>query len=361
MIVVALTIAMSAPTVAASAQAAQDTLVCPTYEGVTCEGFITDTTGVIADDAALEAVVGRMVEQYGHEVAIVLVNDAPGGVEDFATGVGETWIVKDRDGQAGGVVVAIDVEKRKLWITAGPALQNVIPNPDTLLNVAGPSFSNSNYDAGINGILGTIENSFEFETRNGTAASSSSNETGSGTIGSTSARDTTSPSGDDGTSISLLPLVLFGTLAYAGVSSLGSRRKAGQTRDLERERRGQQVDDALDRLETSASDLPDLRRYEVPEPPISGTPATADAVTALQGVANRSTSHDENVLRELWSRDLLDVIDAARLESDTEVPLEMRATDDRDLLDDAVQDAAREALEVRKGDDDRFQVQLREL
>ena len=106
---------------------------------------------------------------------------------------------------------------------------------------------------------------------------------------------------------------------------------------------------------------PNIRRYEVPEPPITGQPGLVEAATALRRVADRAGSHDEAMLRSLWSRDLLDVIDAKRLEVETEVPLDMRASDDRDLLDDALQDAAREALDVRKGDEDAFHVQLREL
>ena len=285
----------------------------------------------------------------------MVIDNAPGGAEDLALGIGETWVVTDAEGEAGGVVVVIDRAQRELHITAGPALQGIIPSPDTLTNVAGPSFRADDFDSGVAAILGTIENSFEIQSRGG--FDNNSNDGGGGTVGTT----TTSRDRAPGGGISLLPIVIFGAVAYAGISGLGSRKKVGQRRDLEKERRGQEVDDVLDRLETSAADLPDLRRYEVPEPAITGDPSTAAAGASLQGVADRASSHDEEMLRSLWSRDLLDVIDAKRLEADTEVPLELRASDDRDLLDDAVQDAAREALAVRKGDDDSFQVQLRQL
>ncbi len=357
-------VAVLAPTTAASAQG----LECPEYQGVTCEGFVTDVAGVLDDRLALEEVVDGMVANYGHEVAVVIINDPPGGTEDFAIGIGETWVVKDRDGQAGGVVIIIDPEGQSLWITAGPALQGVIPGPDTLTNVAGPGFRNNDFDSGVAAILGTIEASFEIEARGGIGVGGTNVDVGTDTDTdteggtTTSTTTTTTTSRDTGSSgYSLLPLVIFGSLVFAGFSSLGSRRKVSTRRDLEKERRGQQVDDALDRLETTAVDLPVLRSYEVPEPAISGKAATADASNALQRVADRAGTYDEAILRELWARDLLDVIDAKRLEADTEVPLEMRANDDRDLLDNAVQDAAREALQVRKGDDDGFQVQLREL
>ena len=341
------------PTAPAVAQSPDE---CPLYEGLTCQGFVTDDAQVLQNRLALEEVVDGMIAQYGHEVAVILINDPSGGTESFAKGIGETWVVKDRDGQAGGVVIVIDPDGRELWITAGPALQNVIPAASTLTNVAGPSFRSGDYDSGVAAILGTIEASFDIEARGGISIGGGSDggSTGTGTTTSTPTENTT-----DG--VSLFPLVVLGLVAFGGLSSMGSRRKVGERRDLEKERRGQEVDDALDRLETSAADLPDLRSYEVPEPPPSGAPSTVDAAGALQRVVDRAGSHDEDMLRALWSRDLLDVIDANRLASDTEVPLEMRATDDRDLLDDAVQDAAREALQVRKGDDDGFQVRLREL
>lgn len=360
----------TAPTaVAQESQGSQDSQgpECPEYEGVTCQGFVTDVAGVLDDRLALEEVVDRMVATYGHEVAVVIIDNPPGGTKNFATGIGETWVVKDRDGQAGGVVIVIDPAGRSLWITAGPALQGLIPSPDTLTNVAGPSFRNNDFDAGVAAILGTIEASFELESRgesgSGGGVSAGGGTGSTGTTGSTSGAGSggSGSSGSGGSGFSLLPLVVFGGLAFVGFSGMGSRRKGGERRDLEKERRAQQVDDALDRLETTATDLPDLRRYHVPEPPITGSPSTAEAGEALQQIADRAGADDEELLRQVWSRDLLDVIDAKRLEADTEVPLEMRASDDRDLLDDAVQDAAREALEVKKGDQDAFGVQLREL
>lgn len=327
---------------------------CPSYQGVECnQQFITDVAGVLDDRLNLEEVATGITETYGHQIAVVLIDDPVGGTEEFAKGLGETWVVKDRDGEAGGVVVVIDPDGRSLWITAGPALQGVIPSANTLVNVAGPSFRSGDYDSGVAAILGTIEASFEIEARGGTSVGGTGTSTG--TPGTTTSRDT-APDG-----VSLLPLMIFGSLAFVGFSSMGNRNRGVQRRDIEKERRAQEVDDVLDRLETSAADLPDLRSYEVPEPPIAGQPTLAEAGDALQRVADRAGSHDDETLRQLWSRDLLDVIDAARLEADTEVPLEMRASDDRDLLDDAVQDAAREALAVRKGDEDGFQVQLREL
>lgn len=338
----------SASTAEASIAFAQDgPAACPEFQGVTCEGYITDVAGVLKNRLNLEETASRMVDTYGHEVAVVLIDDAPGGAEDLAKGLGATWIVKDKDSDAGGVVIVIDTANNDFWITAGPNLQSVIPSSTVVLNSAAPSFRNGDFDAGVAGMLGTLEASFEAETR-GTASS------GGSSGGSVS---------DDGSSdgFSLLPLVIFGGLGFVALSGRGRKRSAGAKRSTEHDRRAQQVDDMLDRLEPNAADLPDLRRYEVPEPPLTGDASLTDAIQALSKVAEHRAVEDEDNLRALWSRDLLDVIDAKRLEDDTEVPLEMRATDDHDLLDDAVQDAAREALKVTRGDTANFAIKLGEL
>ena len=337
-----------APASIASAQ--DDPAACPEYQGVTCEGYVTDVAGVLDNRLTLEETASRMVDTYGHEVAVVLIDGAPGGAEQFAKALGETWVVKDKDGDAGGVVIVIDTASNDFWITAGTNLQSVIPSSTVVLNSAAPSFRNGDFDAGVAGMLGTLEASFEAETR-GTSSGGSS-----GGLSDSATDDNT---GSDG--LSLLPLVMFGGLAFVAFSGRGRKRSAGTRRATEQDRRAQEVDDLLDRLETSAADLPDLRRYEVPEPSLTGDASLSQALQALTGVAERRPIEDESILRALWSRDLLDVIDAKRLEADTEVPLEMRASDDRDLLDDAVQHAAREALKVERGDTAKFQIKLREL
>ena len=219
----------------AAAQSGPDS--CPEVSGISCQGFIPDVDGVLQDRLALEESASRIVDTYGHEVAIVLVGDAPGGAESLARDIGETWVVKDRDGQAGGVVVVVDTENDNGWITAGPNVQNVIPSSSVVFGTAGPSFRNGDWDAGTAAILGTLEASFENELRG------SSGSIGGGT---TSAPTSSEPS----TNINLLPLVLFGGIGFAAFAGRGSKTSRTRHRSTEKDRRGQEVDDVLDRLET---------------------------------------------------------------------------------------------------------------
>ena len=52
-------------TVLMPASALAQTIECPEFEGVTCDGAVTDTVGVVEDDAALEEAIGRLVATYG--------------------------------------------------------------------------------------------------------------------------------------------------------------------------------------------------------------------------------------------------------------------------------------------------------
>ena len=67
----------SGPVSTPAVAAAQDT-TCPAYEGITCDGYVTDAAGVIEDDARLEEAVGRVVESRGNQVAVVMVPDTGG-------------------------------------------------------------------------------------------------------------------------------------------------------------------------------------------------------------------------------------------------------------------------------------------
>ncbi|MGZ5385697.1 MAG: hypothetical protein ACXWH0_17185, partial [Acidimicrobiia bacterium] len=56
-----------------AAPALAQTAECPEFEGITCDGWVTDAANVVADDQGLEDAVGRVVALYGHEIAVVVV------------------------------------------------------------------------------------------------------------------------------------------------------------------------------------------------------------------------------------------------------------------------------------------------
>ena len=57
---------------AALPAAAQDT-TCPPFEGITCDGFVTDAAGVLDNDGVLESEAARIEGTYGAQVAVVTV------------------------------------------------------------------------------------------------------------------------------------------------------------------------------------------------------------------------------------------------------------------------------------------------
>ena len=47
--------------------------ICPQYDGFTCDEWVTDTVGVVGDDTRLESTIDRIVERFGHQIAVVVV------------------------------------------------------------------------------------------------------------------------------------------------------------------------------------------------------------------------------------------------------------------------------------------------
>ncbi|MFQ5947978.1 MAG: TPM domain-containing protein, partial [Acidimicrobiia bacterium] len=147
-------------------------LQCSPYEGITCDGWVTDTAGVIEDDARLEEAVGRVVARYGHEIAVVIVPSTGGrSVRDFAVGLGDTWGVGDPD-RNDGVVVLIDLGTRQTWVEHGPGLNEVPRDFSDIAAVGDSFFAGGDFDAGVLAILGSLEEAFEaFERGEAPAAS----------------------------------------------------------------------------------------------------------------------------------------------------------------------------------------------
>ena len=55
-----------------------------------------------------------------------------------------------------------------------------------------------------------------------------------------------------------------------------------------------------------------------------------------------------------WGLQLVEIVDRDRLLKDTEIPLELQVSGERDLTDEAVQAVARQALETRPTREDLF-------
>ncbi len=70
---------------------------------------------------------------------------------------------------------------------------------------------------------------------------------------------------------------------------------------------------------------------------------------------------DEAATRAAWGAGLIAVVDRKRLETETEVPLELRASGERDITEGAVQQAATDALAVDPDDAAKFDVRRQEV
>jgi len=81
----------------------------------------------------------------------------------------------------------------------------------------------------------------------------------------------------------------------------------------------------------------------------------------LREISEARAPSDSTALTAAWSRGLLAVLDADRLAAESEIPLDLRASTERPLLEGALQTAMGDALEVDPGDDATFAVKRQEL
>lgn len=323
-----LTIVMSQ---AALPAVAQDTS-CPPFEGITCDGFVTDRAGVIDNDAILESEAARIEDTYGAEVAVVLVDSVGSwSIGRFAQELGTTWGVGSAE-RNNGVVVIIDVGGRNTWVEYGDGLKDFPRDPDDIAALGNAGFRNEDFDAGVLGILSGLGDGFEAYA-NGERATG----TNWGAIGAVAG---------------LLGLGVAGA-AVVGVRNSNKKRT--------RRKRAELVDGELERLEIAGHELPLIAEYASPRPEAGPGSTTIAVVEALNAMARGEVPRDAEAVATAWALGMVDIIDRRQLLADTEVPLELEASGERDITDEAVQEVARQALDVRTSRDDEFQARLGEL
>jgi TPM domain len=326
-IAVAILLVLFTPAIAA----AQDT-TCPAYEGITCDGYVTDAAGVIEDDERLEEAVGRVVESRGNQVAVVLVPDTAGqSTRDFARGIGNEWGVGTAENDD-GVVVLVDIGGRETWVEPGDGLE--LRDPDEIASAGDSFFAGGDFDGGVLAIVGSLESALE-------------------------AGPGEDSGGEGGSGWPVVLVVVGGTAAVAGGAVFWSRRRkriAAVTKQ-----RQELVDGQLRRLTPAGNELPQVGEYMVQPPADGPTVQTGVAIEALGRVAQGSNGLAPDVGNALWSERLVDVLDRQRWRTDTEMPLELRVEGEGPVLDEGAQEAARQALAVDANDDTLFRVRLGEL
>ena len=316
---------------AALPAAAQET-DCPPFEGITCDGFVTDRAGVIDNDAVLETEAARNEGTYGAQVAVVLVDSVGSwSISRFAQELGISWGVGSAE-RNDGVVVIVDVGGRNTWVEYGDGLADFPRDPDDIAALGNAGFRNGDFDAGVLGILAGLGDGFEAYA-NGERATG----TNWGAIGAVAA---------------VIGLGVAGA-AFVAVRNSNHKRTRRQRAEL--------IDGELERLNVAGHELPLVAEYAAPRPdkaPEAGTMALVDALNAM---ARGEVPRDTAAVSAAWALGMVDIIDRGRLLADTEIPLELAASGERDITDEAVQEVARQALDVKASRDEEFHVKLNEL
>ncbi|RPI21091.1 MAG: TPM domain-containing protein, partial [Actinobacteria bacterium] len=324
-------------TVIAAAPAAAQSVDCGEYEGVVCQGYFTDEAGVVADRQRIEDSIARLVAKHGSPIAVVVVTDSRGrSPGDFAVELADAWGVGDPEEQ-NGILVLVSLEERRVDVATQPA---VTVSGEALASSARTFFQAGDYEGGLLAIAGALDQIL------------------SGTVPDTDGSDDGGGPGLPALGL----LALFGTV-LAGIAAVwmvaASRRSS---RAAEMRRRQRLVDTDLAALEPSGHELPAVDDYALAAPSPPPELSTRDALAALQVLGERGrTSPAAAVVEALWSHGLVVVLDRQALLADTREPLELRATQERPLLEDAVQAAADDALAVDPKEDTEFRVRRQEL
>ena len=306
---------------------------CGEYRGVVCDGFFTDSANVVEDDQRVEDAVDRVVTRYGNQIAVVTVADSsPESPAEFADNLGNDWGVGGPEQD--GVVVLVDIANRRTEVRTG---QGLSINASRVAGAGDSFFGVGDFDGGLVAIVGSLETALEDEAAgiSGSGGDADDNETGNS---------------------SSLPLILAaGGIAGGGFLLHRARQKR---KDEQLAVRIQLVDDELRRLDVPGHEMPQLAEYTI-APTGGGDITTADAVAALRALEAGRAPPDAAV-PPLQLAGLVAVIDRQRLLADTEIPLELAASDERDILENAVQNAARRAQD-RDSSNDAFEVNLQEV
>jgi hypothetical protein len=315
--------------VTAPAAARQESVECGEYLGVVCEGYFTDEPRVAGDRQRIEDAISRVVGNYGNPIAVVVVQDSRGAnPADFAADLANAWGVGDPV-EENGILVLVSLDERRTEVVTQDGVS--VPG-NAIAGSARSFFSAGDFEGGLLAIVGALEQSL---------AGNLTEEPDSGGF----------PIGW------IIFLGIAGFFGFSAVRQIRERRRK-RTKKLEKERE-RLIDGDLADLEPSGADLPRYADFSVQAPPVRDV-TTAEGITELWRVVSGDAS-DPDALESLWSLGALDVIDRERLVRETREPLELRASEERPILENAVQEAADEALAVDLEDSATFDSKRRTL
>ncbi len=327
-----LTFVLAASPAALSQDSGQTTnFDCGTYRFVVCDGYFTDAANIVDDDAAVEAVIDAVVTRHGNQIAVVTVADSsPESPREFAQNLGNTWGVGGPDQD--GVVILVDIAARTTEVRTG---DGITLDADRIAGAGNSLFGIGDFEGGLKSIVGSLEQGLQDEA----------------------AGITPGVGGD--TNRSYIWWIL-GAAAVGGGGFVAARARS-KRRDERFQVRAELVDDLLAKLDVPGHELPQLSEYTVSltEPATAALLSTASAIETMRAIG-AGVRPDDDTIPPLCAAELVAVIDRKRLLAETEIPLELAASDERNILEQAVQDAARMARD-RDISDDQFEVNRNEL
>ena len=116
---------------------------------------VTDLAGVLSP-AAEDALRSKLIEferARGSQIAVIVVaSTQPETIADFTNRVGDAWKIGRRD-IGDGVLIAVAVKDRRVWISVARALEGAIPDvvaSRITRELMGPSFAKGDFAGGIN-------------------------------------------------------------------------------------------------------------------------------------------------------------------------------------------------------------------
>ena len=315
------------------------TASCPDYHGITCDGWVTDAAGVLSNESAVEAAAGRLVASAGHEIAVVVVDDSDDlDPHDFAAGLGDTWGV----GEAAlddGIVILVSLAERRTEIVTGSGLK--VGGLDSVAAAGNAYFADGDFSGGLIAIITSLDARLSGAPDGGEASGDGGGQ-----------------SSDDGGS-GVFRLVVAGGIMATGLYVVGGTRRRRSARV--RSSRQARVDDLLARLEPAGTDLPTVGEYALPRTSEGADVATKAGIALLRDLADGRAPGDEAAIAAAWRWGLVDVVDKDRLLVDAAEPLELKVSQERDVLEGAVQAGVKDALGVARSAEDLFKVRLDEL
>jgi uncharacterized protein len=129
---------------------------------------VTDLAGVLPP-AAEDALRRKLIEferARGSQVAVIVVaSTQPETIADFTNRVGDAWKIGRRD-IGDGVLIAVAVKDRRVWISVARALEGAIPDVVALRitrELMGPSFAKGDFAGGINAGVDAVMKRIEGE------------------------------------------------------------------------------------------------------------------------------------------------------------------------------------------------------